>query len=244
MGLGQTNLMRKMFTFSVIIHILVILIVFSLANITFRIKEKIIKKDVKIIDLVEKTPQPPKIKKVKKKEAPKSTPTPAPTPVKKKVPTSTPSPKPKPKLQKKEAKIKPKATPYKTAQIKSVPKTKPKPRTTPKPVSTPSSPAVSKVSMEVDSFPFDYYKQLVKNRILENYNVPSIAAKKNIKCLFRLTLGRNGEILEYALIKSSGDQLLDQAALRAIQFSSFPPLPVSYRKNYVNFTLTFIPQPN
>ena len=248
---GKINLMRKMIFLSFIMHIALIFMIFRLANITFKFKDRIPEKDVNIVNLVEKTPPPKIIKEQSTPQGKAPSPTPAPTPKEEKTPVPTPeekkAPSPKPiatpkmQIQKKNA--------VKTAKpVEVTPRPQPKtvaspaPQITPRPVFTPAKTENPTLSMEVESFPFDYYKELVRNRILENYSVPSIVAQKNLQCLFRLVVGKNGEILESSLLKSSGDPMLDQAALRAIQFATFPPLPASFKRNSISFVLTFIPQ--
>jgi len=243
--------MRKMTIFSLFMHIVAIFIIFRLANITFRFKDRIPEKEVKILTLIEKTPQPKIIKEQITPQEKAPTPAPSPTPKVEKTPEPTPEEKkltspeptstPKMQIQKKDAVKTPKAKvePSPHPQIASM--TTPLPRYTPKPIVTPTITEQLPISMEVESFPFDYYKELVRGRILENYSVPSIVAQKNLKCLFKLVVGKNGEVLSYSLIKTSGDQMLDQSALKAIQYTSFPPLPAGYRRGSVTFVLTFTP---
>ena len=120
-----------------------------------------------------------------------------------------------------------------------------KKKTTPKPVITPepTPKPVERVSMEVAHFPFDYYKSIVRNKIMENYSVPSVLLGKDLKCLMKLVLDKSGKVVELWNDKKFRRYFARPGSCPgAIMNSSFPPLPVGYNDKTVTFTLTFLPE--
>jgi TonB family protein len=88
-------------------------------------------------------------------------------------------------------------------------------------------------SLKLDSadFPFMYYLSMLKNRISENWIPPfgSIDSEEPKRVVVKFWVQRSGAIIEPAIEESSGDDALDQSALRAIIVSNpFPPLPATY----------------
>jgi protein TonB len=55
-------------------------------------------------------------------------------------------------------------------------------------------------------------------------------------------IGKDGQLLDVALEKSSGDALYDEGAVRAIiNAAPFPPLPTEYDKPLLRFWVEFRP---
>ncbi|MBN1296336.1 TonB family protein [bacterium] len=91
----------------------------------------------------------------------------------------------------------------------------------------------TKGSLKLDAaqFPFVYYLSMMKSRISENWIPPfgSVTADESKKVTIRFRVDRWGMVLSPEIEESSGDDLLDQSALRAVIVSGpFPPLPEGY----------------
>ena len=69
----------------------------------------------------------------------------------------------------------------------------------------------------------DKYKALILNAISQQWILPQ-NVDRNMSSQFRIRLAPNGSVLEVALIRSSGDPILDRSAQSAIYKAS--PLPV------------------
>ncbi|MBF0274537.1 MAG: energy transducer TonB, partial [Nitrospinae bacterium] len=57
-------------------------------------------------------------------------------------------------------------------------------------------------------------------------------------------IDREGNVTDKNIEKSSGSQEFDMAALRAIQNSHFPPLPVGYNEPTLRVHMGFIHEPD
>jgi len=56
--------------------------------------------------------------------------------------------------------------------------------------------------------------------------------------IIAFTLGRQGQLTKVALVKTSGYQLLDQAALKAVQQAApYPEIPTELKTNTFQFKL-------
>ncbi|MBN1354874.1 TonB C-terminal domain-containing protein [bacterium] len=88
-------------------------------------------------------------------------------------------------------------------------------------------------SLALDSrnFPYIYYLSMLKNKISENW-IPAMASgtqAEEKRVVIKFLILRNGQVYEPMIEESSGDESLDQSALRAVIVSSpFPQLPESY----------------
>ena len=87
-------------------------------------------------------------------------------------------------------------------------------------------------SMQVDvkDFPYYYYLSMLKNRVSENWIPPYGAFESEARrVVIAFRIDRQGAHTEARIEESSGNDLLDQSALRAVIVSSpFPPLPEGF----------------
>ncbi|MGB3976821.1 MAG: energy transducer TonB [bacterium] len=87
-------------------------------------------------------------------------------------------------------------------------------------------------SMQVDvkDFPFYYYLSMLKNRVSENWIPPYGAFEAEARrVVIAFRIDRQGSQYDARIEESSGNDLLDQSALRAVKVSSpFPPLPEGF----------------
>jgi TonB family protein len=91
-------------------------------------------------------------------------------------------------------------------------------------------PTTGSISLDVSDFPFTYYLRQLQAKISERWAPPraSVAGGERVVVLFEI--GRDGQIKEPAVEKSSGNALYDQSALRAVtEAGPFPPLPPEFK---------------
>jgi len=98
------------------------------------------------------------------------------------------------------------------------------------------------VRLDVKEFPFSYYKALMHSRVQANWDPPYRVSQKVISrtAIVYFKVQRNGSITNILLGKSSGDQLFDQAALRAVTLANpLAPLPYDFPKRYLEAGFEF-----
>lgn len=91
-------------------------------------------------------------------------------------------------------------------------------------------------------FPYSYYIDIVLNKLSSNWRINIVRSSKqkifDAEIWFRIS--RNGDLLDYKLLKSSGNEIYDDNCLRAVTFSSpFPPLPYQYEGKTLALSITF-----
>lgn len=91
-------------------------------------------------------------------------------------------------------------------------------------------------------FPYSYYVDIILNKLSSNWRINIIKTSKQrsfeTEVWFRIS--RNGELLDNKVIKSSGNDIYDNACLRAVSFSApFPPLPYQYEGKTLALSITF-----
>ncbi|MFQ6113680.1 MAG: energy transducer TonB, partial [bacterium] len=87
------------------------------------------------------------------------------------------------------------------------------------------------VRLDVKEFPFSYYLALLQSRIQNNWEPPRYAARTSLSrsTVIYFKIQRSGRITDLMIEKKSGDNLFDQAALRAISLANpLPPLPYDF----------------
>lgn len=71
-----------------------------------------------------------------------------------------------------------------------------------------------------------YYLGMILTKISQHWRNPYQGGRQAIRATIYFKIDRQGNLLEAALEKSSGDALFDQAAIRAVyQAKNFPPFP-------------------
>lgn len=87
-------------------------------------------------------------------------------------------------------------------------------------------------SMQIDAkdFPFYYYLSMLKNRVSENWIPPYGSFETDARrVVIAFRIDRQGAQYDARIEETSGNDLLDQSALRAVIVSSpFPPLPEGF----------------
>ena len=87
-------------------------------------------------------------------------------------------------------------------------------------------------------FEYAYYQRQMIARIQANWQ--QIPVRGEAKVVIRFTILAQGEVLDAEVETSSGQSLLDRAALRAVQLAApLPPLPESYPRDRVGVHLLF-----
>jgi protein TonB len=93
----------------------------------------------------------------------------------------------------------------------------------------------------LSNFPFTYYLQVIIDKVSSNWFTSLIDA--GISGKFHATvyfkIHRDGQISDVKIQESSGIESLDMSALRAVQSSSFPPLPRDYEGEFLAIYLIF-----
>lgn len=93
----------------------------------------------------------------------------------------------------------------------------------------------------VDGGPFgsSYYLALVFSKIRDLWENP-VEASSTLRVTIYFKILKDGQILDAKVEKSSGIDIFDQSALRAIlSNATFPPLPVEYTGEYLGIHLEF-----
>ncbi|MBI4012465.1 MAG: TonB C-terminal domain-containing protein [Candidatus Rokubacteria bacterium] len=105
--------------------------------------------------------------------------------------------------------------------------------------------ATSSISLDVSDFPFTYYLRQLQAKISERWAPPRGATAGGERAVVVFEIGRDGQIKEPSVERSSGNAIYDQSALRAIMDASpFPPLPPEFRAPSlrVHFGFEFRPE--
>jgi len=93
----------------------------------------------------------------------------------------------------------------------------------------------------LSSFPFTYYLQIIMDRVSANWFTslvdPGVSGNFQTTVFFKIN--KNGQISDLEVEESSGIRSLDLSAIRAIQSTTFPPLPREYGEEYLGIHLIF-----
>lgn len=82
------------------------------------------------------------------------------------------------------------------------------------------------------------YKNLLSSIVRNNWSSP--LQDTNLKLVIKVQIQKNGELINYTVIKESGVVSFDLSALGAIKISQpFPPLPEIYKEEVVDFYFQF-----
>jgi len=89
-----------------------------------------------------------------------------------------------------------------------------------------------------NSYQYNKYLKKINEKIANNWDPPSYISEKNAIVLFKL--GRNGELLSYKIVKSSGTKSFDEHAVVAIQLSSpFEEFPDTFEDDELDVRFNF-----
>ncbi|MFZ0930351.1 MAG: TonB family protein [Syntrophobacteraceae bacterium] len=87
----------------------------------------------------------------------------------------------------------------------------------------------------------ELYYERVKNAIRQEFKLPDQNVG-NMETMVFLVVSRNGEVISLQIEKSSGNSLLDAAAVRAIQNANIPAMPPVMDRTKQDFKIRFSPQ--
>jgi TonB family protein len=109
----------------------------------------------------------------------------------------------------------------------------------------PTAPSVSGSNLSVDAsdFPFTYYLRQLHAKVSERWRRPPLVASEQTSAVIYFEIDREGQIRGEPKVKqSSGNELYDQSALRAVVDSvPFPPLPREFPGQYLKVNFGFDP---
>jgi periplasmic protein TonB len=92
-------------------------------------------------------------------------------------------------------------------------------------------------------FEYDFYLSLIQSKIEQNFRPPPGVRAASLSTV-GFSIQKNGLITNVTLTKSSGNLLIDQAALRAIRAAGqFPPLPAQYAQGQLDINFEFVINP-
>ncbi len=106
-------------------------------------------------------------------------------------------------------------------------------KTTSQPIALPS------LSLETAKFPFSYYVNIIRKKIVENWmwsqNYPG-----ELKTVVYFKILRSGDIEDLKIKESSSNKLYDNLCLRAVELAKpFPPLPEGFKEDYLGVFFEF-----
>jgi TonB family protein len=118
-------------------------------------------------------------------------------------------------------------------------------------ISKPEEPAVSKtaseetqetISLDTDDKRYVTYAQAIKERIAGQWKYPQEARKKKLegRLVALFSLDREGALTRMDITKSSGHEVLDREAERAVRSAApFPPFPSTITVSRLNINVSF-----
>jgi TonB family protein len=128
---------------------------------------------------------------------------------------------------------------------------KPEPQPLKQPVEEPkesdtgkSAEAAEEIKLDVEHFPFSYYKAIIKSRIESNWEPPvNSSGKMRDKTVVHFRIERSGRISDIQILEKSGDLLFDRSTLRAlVSANPLPPLPYDFPQGSLGVTFAFKPR--
>ncbi|MGQ9604392.1 MAG: energy transducer TonB [bacterium] len=117
-----------------------------------------------------------------------------------------------------------------------------KSRQTLKQASKPTNQSTGKSSgIRVDSkgFNFGYYLEIIRERVSDNWSPPPVGSDIVVSTIY-FRIRKTGEITDIKLEKSSGFELYDRAAIKAVSDAApLPPLPVGFKDQWLGVHFEF-----
>jgi protein TonB len=109
----------------------------------------------------------------------------------------------------------------------------------PPPLGRPTGSALGSgaVTLNVSDFPFAWYMRIISAKVTEGWSARALEGRQPVAVF---EIGRNGQVSNLSIEKSSGNPYYDQAALRAIIGANpFPPLPEDYKQPFLRVHMGF-----
>ncbi len=94
-------------------------------------------------------------------------------------------------------------------------------------------------------FPFAYYLEAVKGRVIANWNPRQLGfgQRAEVSCSVHFVVNRAGLVTQVKLVRNSGVGVYDREAVRAVQTTRLPPLPPQFRGDDLGVTFDFRLEP-
>ena len=85
---------------------------------------------------------------------------------------------------------------------------------------------------------FSSYMRNMQRSIKANWNPQKSNSSKRVVLTYKI--GKDGKLLKYKVLKSSGDKSMDDAAIKALKKTApFAPLPEEFKDDSVDVQFTF-----
>jgi TonB family protein len=107
---------------------------------------------------------------------------------------------------------------------------------------TPSEETQDTISLDTDDKRYVTYAQAIKERIAGQWKYPQEARKKKLegRLVALFSLNREGALTRMEIVRSSGHEVLDREAERAVQSAApFPPFPSTVTVSRLNINVSF-----
>ena len=101
------------------------------------------------------------------------------------------------------------------------------------------------ITLDVQDFPFTYYIRLIHAKIEERWRRPIGLGKSTERAVVLFEIQPDGELRNLQVKNRSGNEQVDQSALRAVQDASpFPPLPQEFKGTLLRVHMSFESEPD
>ena len=99
---------------------------------------------------------------------------------------------------------------------------------------------------ESDAIAAQSYEGLIRQRVMESWHIP-LSARNGMKAVLNVNLLPTGEVINVAVVNSSGDEAFDRSAVQAVRraekFKELQQLePRIFDANFRSFNFLFMPQ--
>ena len=102
--------------------------------------------------------------------------------------------------------------------------------------------ALGGIADRMQNIQMQAYHGRVRALITNAWNLPMMQqAAQTLYAVALLTIDREGQVLRYQLLKSSGSQPFDDSLHRAVRTSPLPPLPETFPREILEFEFHFTP---
>jgi TonB family protein len=122
------------------------------------------------------------------------------------------------------------------------PEPEPEPEATPPEPASPGSPGTrSQVRVDQPDFRFAYYLEIVRERVSAAWSPPPAAGGSGgVMATVYFRISRDGRITDFSIEQTSGRDLFDRSALRAVEMASpLPPLPAGFKGRWLGVHFEF-----
>ncbi|MCX7716275.1 MAG: TonB C-terminal domain-containing protein [Endomicrobia bacterium] len=108
-----------------------------------------------------------------------------------------------------------------------------------KEISSSSPTTLPSLSLETAKFPFTYYVNQIRKKIVENW-LWSQSYPGELKTVVYFKILRSGEVVDLKIKESSSNKLYDNICIRAIEVAKpLPPLPDGFKEEYLGVYFEF-----